>query len=99
MDWSGGAIRGGWVGFHPYIEIENLVFLEPASSTSTLRPAGAVALKLPHVDASLSWWSLLLGQIRFAEVSLQAPDLTLTTGKNGLSNFAGPALNQPNNGK
>ncbi len=99
MDVSVGAIRGGWVGFHPYIEIENLVFLEPASSTSTLRPAGAVALKLPHVDASLSWWSLLLGQIRFAEVSLQAPELTLTRGKDGLIYFAGRALNQPKNGE
>ncbi len=99
MDVSAGAIRGGWSGFRPYIEIENLVFLEPASSTSTLRPAGAVALKLPQVKASLSWWSLLLGQIRFAEVSLQAPELALTRGKDGLIYFAGQALNQPKTGE
>ena len=94
MDVSAGAIRGGWSGFRPYLEIENLVFLEPASSTSTMRPAGAVALKLPQVRASLSWWSLLLGQVRFAEVSLQAPELALSRGKDGLIYFAGQAINQ-----
>ena len=99
MDVSAGAIRGGWAGFRPYIEIDNLVFLEPASSTSEMRPAGATALRLPQVRASLSWWSLLVGQIRFAQVSLQAPELALTRAKDGLIYFAGQAINQANTGE
>ena len=34
MDVSAGIIRGGWEGLRPYVEMEDVVFLEPASSTS-----------------------------------------------------------------
>ena len=95
MDVSAGAIRGGWAGLRPYVEMENVVFLEPASSRSALRPAGSAALKLPKVVAGLSWWSLLVGQIRFAEVVLDGPELALNRNKDGLIYFAGRALNQP----
>ena len=93
MDVSASAIRGGWAGFRPYVELENVVLREPASATR--REAGAEALRLPHVHASLSWWSLFAGQIRLADVALSGPALALSRGKDGLIYFAGRALNPP----
>ena len=75
MDVSATAIRGGWSGFRPYVELENVVFREQADDTE--RVAGAEALRLPQVQASLSWWSLFRGQLRFADVSLYGPELVL----------------------
>lgn len=95
MDVSAGAIRGGWSGFRPYVEMENVVFLEPASSESPLRPPGTVALSLPKLNVSLSWWTLVLGQIQFGDIRLSGPDLALTRSKEGLIYFAGRVLNQP----
>ena len=93
MDVSAKAIRGGWAGFRPYVELEEVVLREPADATR--REAGAEALRLPQFRASLSWWSLLVGQIRFAEVALAGPELALSRGKDGFIYFAGRALNAP----
>ncbi len=95
MDVSAAAIRGGWSGFRPYVELENVVFREIADSTAADRVAGAEALRLPRLTASLSWWSLLVGQIRFVDVSLIGPELALSRRKDGLLYFAGRALNAP----
>ncbi len=89
------VIRGGWAGVRPYVELESVVFLEPASSTSLTRPAGAIALKLPRLTAELSWWSLIVGQIRFAEIVLDGPELAISRNQDGFIYFAGRALNQP----
>ena len=96
MDISASAIRAGWSGFRPYVDLENVVFRETASSTAPDRVAGAEALKLPRMTVSLSWWSLLIGQIRFVDVNLFGPELALSRGKDGLLYFAGRALNAPN---
>ncbi len=93
MDVSASAIRGGWTGFRPYVELENVVLREPANATR--REAGSEALRLPRVQAALSWWSLFVGQIRLADVAFTGPELALSRGKDGLIYFAGRALNQP----
>ena len=93
MDVSAAAIRGGWSGLRPYVELEDVVFREIAGSTSTSRAAGAEALRLPRMTAALSWWSLLVGQIRLVDVNLIGPELSLSRGKDGLLYFAGHALN------
>ena len=95
MDVSASAIRGGWSGFRPYVDLENVVFRETASSVAPDRAAGAEALNLPRMTASLSWWSLLIGQIRFVDVNLVGPELALSRRKDGLLYFAGRALNAP----
>ncbi|MCY7388113.1 MAG: TIGR02099 family protein [Burkholderiales bacterium] len=95
MDVSASAIRGGWSGFRPYVELENVVFREMAGSTSVDRLAGTEALRLPRMTASLSWWALLVKQIRFVDVSLIGPELALSRRKDGLLYFAGRALNAP----
>ena len=95
MDVSALAIRGGWSGFRPYVELEEVVFRETASSNASDRMAGTEALRLPRLTASLSWWSLLIGQIRFADVILVGPELALSRRKDGLLYFAGRPLNTP----
>ncbi len=95
MDVSAKAIRGGWQGFLPYVELEEVVFREPADSRSATRAAGEEALRLPSMHASLYWWWLLVGQVRFGEVQLFGPELALTRAKDGLIYFAGRPLNSP----
>ncbi|MBL8519973.1 MAG: TIGR02099 family protein [Betaproteobacteria bacterium] len=96
MDVSAKSIRGRWSGFRPWVDMEDVVFLEPPDSK--LRPGGQEALRLPYVSASLSWWALAIGQIRFGEITVDAPALALSRGKDGLVYFAGRALNAPKEG-
>ncbi len=112
MDVSASAIRGGWDRFMPYVELENVVFMESAaateanlasvgsptpllSSTPASPAAASAALKLPSLRASVSWWSLLAGQVRFAEFFIDGPALSLSRRADGLIYFAGRALNAP----
>ncbi len=96
MEVSATAIRGGWSGFKPYVELENVVFRETAA-TRAKKPtlAEPYAFRLPRFHASLSWWSLAIGQLRFADVSLWGPELSISRKKDGLIYFAGRALNAP----
>lgn len=108
MDVSATAIRGGWDGLMPYVELENVVFMESAASiltnasnaTPNLAPntspnAPAAALTLPSLRASVSWLSLFVGQVRFAEFLIEGPTLALSRRADGLLYFAGRALNAP----
>jgi uncharacterized protein (TIGR02099 family) len=95
MDVSASAIRGGWSGASPHVELENVQFIERMASPSAGRTPGAPALKLPKLRASISWWSLLTGQIRFSELSIDGPELVLSRRMDGLIYFAGRAINQP----
>ncbi len=96
MDVSAKTIRGGWAGFRPYIELEDVVFREQAETASSRRAAGEEALRLPELRASLSWWSLLIGQVRLADVRLMGPALSLSREADGLIYFAGSPINKPN---
>ncbi len=100
MDVSATAIRGGWDGLMPYVELENVVFMESAASAGNTTPnaapnASPVALTLPSLRASVSWLSLFVGQVRFAEFLLEGPTLALSRRADGLLYFAGRALNAP----
>lgn len=94
MDVSAKAIRGQWRGFRPFVDFEEVVFREPANTQSATRIAGAEALRLPRLEASLSWWALAFGELQFGEVIADAPALSLSRGKDGFIYFAGRALNQ-----
>ncbi len=96
MDVSASAIRGGWSGLAPYIELENVVFMEStASAHHAVANESHVALTLPSLRASVSWLSLFVGQVRFAEFLLEGPTLSLSRRADGLLYFAGRALNAP----
>lgn len=95
MDVSATAIRGGWSGASPHVELENVQFIERVANPAAGRAPGTPALKLPKLRASISWWSLLAGQIRFSELSIDGPELALSRRLDGLIYFAGRAINQP----
>ncbi len=108
MDVSASAIRGGWDGYMPYVELENVTFMESAAGAANAasvlptpvppvpaRTAGEAALTLPSLRASVSWWSLFAGQVRFAEFLIEGPTLSLSRRADGLLYFAGRALNAP----
>jgi uncharacterized protein YhdP len=108
MDVSATAIRGGWDGLMPYVELENVVFMESAASSMTkasnaaskvspnaLPTTPSAALTLPSLRASVSWLSLFVGQVRFAEFLIEGPTLALSRRADGLLYFAGHALNAP----
>ncbi len=89
------SIRGGWSGFTPFVELEEVQFREPANVKSTTRTPGTVALALPQLRAGVSIPYLLLGQVRLAELTLTAPALSLNRASDGLIYFAGRPLNAP----
>lgn len=94
------SIRGGWSGFTPFVELEEVALRDTANARTPTAADAAVqapppALLLPNVRAAISIPSLLIGQIRFEELSLFGPTLALNRKNDGLIYFAGRPLNQP----
>lgn len=83
---TAGRLDGGWEGLRPYIDVKDLSFSD--------RESGQVGLALPGLHASLSWWSLLAGEVRFADVVLEGPELKLKRAADGLIYFNGKPLNR-----
>lgn len=94
MDVRARTLRGGWSGFTPFIELEDVLFREPANGKSATRTAGATALSLPSVRAAVSIPFLLIGQVRLTELTVFAPQLSLIRAADGLIYFAGRPLNK-----
>lgn len=84
---SAGQLHGGWEGIRPFVELTDVRFADPKSAQD------APALVLPALHASLSWRSLFLGEIRFHEMTLDGPELSLTRAPDGIIYFAGKPLN------
>lgn len=80
-----GQVEGGWRGVLPYLSFQQL---------SLRHNDGRVALNLAEVEATLSWWPLLLGDLRFDKLTLLQPDLQLTRGSDGVIRLAGLPLNE-----
>lgn len=83
---TAGRLEAGWHGLRPYIDVKDLRFSD--------RDGGQAGLVLPGLHASLSWWSLLAGEVRFADVVLEGPELKLHRAKDGLIYFNGKPLNR-----
>ncbi|WP_269533219.1 YhdP family protein [Chitinimonas sp. BJYL2] len=78
-------VRGGWRNASPYLDLRQL---------SLHHSDGRPALTLPEVEATLSWWPLLLGDLRFARLTVVRPDLELTRETDGSVRLAGLPLDQ-----
>ncbi len=96
MDVSAKRLRGGWSGFTPFVEMEEVQFREPArvTSPSSGGKAGAVALSLPLVRAAVSIPYLFIGQVHLTELTVFEPQLSLMRAADGVIYFAGRALNK-----
>ena len=77
-------IDGGWEGLRPHIYLDGF-------RVSDKR--GKLALGLERAEASLSWWALLVGQVRFHDVDFHRPELVLRRGADGLIYLADKPLN------
>ena len=82
---SAKAIRGGWEGLRPRVSLEGFAIADRR---------GKVALGLERAEVTLSWWSLLVGQVRFNDVDFYRPALNLRRGADGLIYLADKPLNE-----
>ena len=79
-----GEIRGGWGGLRPVLSLREVTIHDRA---------GRAAFKLERAEATLSWWSLFLGEVRFHDLDFHRPDLVLRRGADGLIYLADKPLN------
>jgi uncharacterized protein YhdP len=79
-------VQGDWVGIWPRLAAVNV-----GVSDSAGRPA----LLLPRIEAQLSWWTLLVGEVRFHVLAVDAPALTVRRDAEGRLFVAGLEVSGP----
>ena len=86
------VLSGGWEGLRPHVSLEGFA-IEDGD--------GKVALRFDRAEVTLSWWSLLIGKVRFHDVDFYHPALVLRRGADGLIYLADKPLNQagPDDGR
>lgn len=80
-----GKILPGWEQLQPHLRLEEVTVYDDND-----RPA----LALQNISGTVSWLSLLLGEVSLNTLSLEAPVLTIRRDPNGVIYAAGIALNQ-----
>ncbi|HET6263657.1 MAG TPA: YhdP family protein [Usitatibacter sp.] len=78
------ALAGGWGGLRPVVSLSGVEIADRA---------GRAAFQLERAEVTLSWWSLLAGQLRFHDVDFYRPDLVLRRGADGLIYLADKPIN------
>ena len=84
-----GALEADWSGLNPRVTLRDVQMRAPAGSNQP------PPLRLPRVEASLSWLSLALFDLRLARLHLEQPQLFMHRDKAGVIRVAGIAVNQP----
>ncbi|MFZ4527370.1 MAG: YhdP family protein [Undibacterium curvum] len=62
------SLEASWQGLHPQFALHQVQLFDQR---------GQLALALPEVRTTLSWWSLVLAELRFQRIELLAPELTV----------------------
>ena len=78
-------ISGSWGGLRPLLSLEGLTIADRR---------GRTALAIERAEVTLSWWALLVGQVRFHDVDFYQPALALRRGSDGLIYLADKPLNE-----
>src|SRR5690606_4018199 len=78
-----GAISASWQGWHPRLQLEQVV---------VHGQDGHPALQLPHVSALLSWWSLPSMDVRLYRLDIERPDVNIERDAQGRFHIAGILL-------
>jgi uncharacterized protein (TIGR02099 family) len=78
------AMRGHWGGLRPVLSLEGFALADRG---------GRVAFQLERAEVTLSWWSLLSGEVRFHDLDFYRPHLELRRGADGLIYLADKPLN------
>ena len=83
------SVRGGWGGLRPVLSL---------GGVSIHDRAGRAAFRLERAEATLSWWSLFRGEVRFHDLDFYRPDLVLRRGADGLIYLADKPINAAGGG-
>lgn len=62
------TIQASWHGLRPYLSLNNVVIHDQN---------GKSALTLPNVSATLSWWSLVVANVRLQKLEVDRPDMDI----------------------
>jgi uncharacterized protein YhdP len=85
MNVSVSSIHGGWDGLRPSLSLEGFAISDGR---------GKAALGFERAEVTLSWWTLLLGKLRFQDVDFYRPALALRRGADGLIYLGDKPLNE-----
>ncbi|WP_171093392.1 YhdP family protein [Usitatibacter rugosus] len=78
-------LEGGWEGLRPRLSMEGFALNDRK---------GRAALAFDRAQVTLSWWALLLGEVRFHDIAFERPELVLRRGTDGLIYLADKPLTQ-----
>jgi uncharacterized protein (TIGR02099 family) len=81
-----GSIRASWDGMHPHLDLRQVALYDAQDR---------LALSLDHVETSLSWLSLALGEPRLATLVIHQPRLTIRRELDGTLYVAGISMSGP----
>jgi uncharacterized protein (TIGR02099 family) len=81
-----GDIHADWNGLSPHFDLHNI---------SVFDRAGRPALQFDHIEASLSWLSLVVGEPRLESLVIHQPRLTVRRETDGTIYVAGISMNGP----
>ena len=81
------TVDASWDGFRPRLALSNVVIHDRA---------GASALTLPQIEASVSWKTVLVGDLRFHTLTITQPDLSILRDADGHLFVAGIPVSETN---
>ncbi|MDQ3185766.1 MAG: TIGR02099 family protein [Pseudomonadota bacterium] len=79
-----GEISANWDGFRPHMMLHTIKVHDKETN---------ITLLLDRLEGTLSWLSLLHGELRFREIKIDQPDLIVRRDSAGVIHVAGFALN------
>lgn len=79
-----GKISANWDGYRPHMMLRTIKVHDKE---------GNITLLLDRLEGTLSWLSLLHGELRFREIEIEQPDLIVRRDSAGMIHVAGFALN------
>lgn len=80
-----GAINANWDGFRPHMRLRTIKVHDKE---------GNITLLLHQLEGTLSWLSLLHGELQFREIGIEQPDLIVRRDVAGAIHVGGFALNR-----
>ncbi|MES2537425.1 MAG: YhdP family protein [Pseudomonadota bacterium] len=83
-----GTIHASWRALNPHLSLNNVVIRNKE---------GEPALSLPQVSATLSWWSVVVADLRLHTLEVSRPDLDIERDKDGKFFVAGILLDSGKN--
>jgi uncharacterized protein (TIGR02099 family) len=81
-----GGIEASWDGLHPHLDLRNVEIFDTQNR---------LALSLDHIETSLSWLTLALGEPRLSSIVVHQPRLTVRREADGTIFVAGISMSGP----